>query len=184
MKPCIIIIIIIIIQNMERRVNKKVVDYICGFKDTLVDDIQSILTNPSMTPAEMQQHINGKIYNYPSINIGKEDFAKRKRVKNVVPIFERCCAKRANGEQCTRRKKDEDKFCGTHVKGTPHGHMDEIVSDNVQKNVEVFVIEMKGVAYYVDNIGNVYSPEDVMANKDSPRIISKYTCNNGEYAII
>jgi hypothetical protein len=169
---------------MERRVNKKVVDYVCGFKDNIVEEIQSIFSNPKMSLGEMQQLINGKIYNYPSINIGKEDFAKRKRVKNTVPIFERCCAKRANGEQCTRRKKDEDMFCGTHVKGTPHGHMDEVVSDNVQKNVEVFVVEIKGVAYYVDTIGNIYSPEDVMANKDSPRIISKYSCVDGEYSLI
>jgi hypothetical protein len=169
---------------MERRVNKKVVDYVCGFKDNMVEEIQSIFSNPKMGLEEMQKLINGKIYNYPSINIGKEDFAKRKRVKNTVPIFERCCAKRANGEQCTRRKKDEDMFCGTHVKGTPHGHMDEVVNDNVQKSVEVFVVEIKGVAYYVDTVGNIYSPEDVMANKDSPRIISKYSCVDGEYSLI
>lgn len=169
---------------MERRVNKKVVDYICGFKDSIVNDIQYIMNNDNINLKDKQQHLINKIYNYPSMSIEKEDFAKRKRVKNSVPVFERCCAKRANGEQCTRRKKDGEMFCGTHVKGTPHGHMDEVNSENIQKKVEVFVVEMKGIAYYVDNDGNVYSPEDVMSNKDSPRIIAKYSCNNGIYAII
>lgn len=169
---------------MERRVNKKVVDYICGFKDTLVGDVQTILSTPNMSSQDMKNLLIGKIYNHPSISIDKEDFAKRKRVKNAVPVFERCCAKRANGEQCTRRKKDEDMFCGTHVKGTPHGHMDEVSDEHAQKKVEVFVVEIKGIAYYIDSIGNVYSPEDVMSNKDAPRIISKYTKTGDAYELV
>ena len=54
----------------------------------------------------------------------KEDFIKRKRIKNIVPNYERCIAKRANGEQCTRRNKNGEQFCGTHIKGTPHGIID------------------------------------------------------------
>ena len=169
---------------MERRINKKVIDYICGFKDNMVADIQTIMNIPNINQKDMQQQIINKIYNYPSMNIEKEDFAKRKRVKNSVPVFERCCAKRASGEQCTRRKKDGEMFCGTHVKGTPHGHMDEVNNENVQTKVEVFVVEIKGIAYYVDNIDNVDSPEDVMSNKDSPRVIAKYSCNNGVYSLI
>ena len=61
------------------------------------------------------------IYDYPQLTFLPQDFQKRKRVKNIVPFFERCCALRANGEQCTRRRKDESIFCGTHIKGTPHG---------------------------------------------------------------
>lgn len=166
---------------MERRLNKKVVDYICGFKDSIVNDIQTIMNH---APNDCQQQLINKIYNYPSINIDKEDFAKRKRVKNSVPVFERCCAKRASGEQCTRRKKDNEMFCGTHIKGTPHGHIDDVSSENVQKKVEVFVVEMNGIAYYVDNNENVYSPEDVMSNQDSPRIIAKYTLDAGVYTLI
>ena len=166
---------------MERRLNKKVVDYICCFKDSIVNDIQTIMKH---SPDDFQQQLINKIYNYPSINIDKDDFAKRKRVKNSVPVFERCCAKRASGEQCTRRKKDNEMFCGTHIKGTPHGHMDDVNGENVQKKVEVFVVEMNGIAYYVDNSGNVYSPEDVMSNKDSPRVIAKYSLDAGVYTLI
>ena len=45
------------------------------------------------------------IYDYSIIEITKMDLQKRKRVKNSVPFCERCCALRANNEQCTRRKK-------------------------------------------------------------------------------
>jgi hypothetical protein len=169
---------------MERRVNKKVVDYICSFKTNIVNDIQSILNNTNLSDHDKQQALIGKVYNYPSMNIDKEDFAKRKRVKNTVPVFERCCAKRANGEQCTRRKKDGETFCGTHVKGTPHGHMDDIDNASTQTKVEVFVVDISGVAYYVDNNNNIYCPEDIMSNKQSPRIIAKYLLENNVYSIV
>ena len=169
---------------MERRVNKKVVDYICSFKNNIVNDIQSILNDTNLSNNDKQQALIGKVYNYPSMNIEKEDFAKRKRVKNTVPVFERCCAKRASGEQCTRRKKDGEMFCGTHVKGTPHGHMDDMDNSSTQTKVEVFVVDISGVAYYVDNNNNVYCPEDIMSNKQSPRIIAKYVLENNIYSIV
>ena len=44
------------------------------------------------------------------------------RVWKIIPPNERCCGIKANGQQCTRRKKEgQDKYCGTHIKGTPHG---------------------------------------------------------------
>ena len=34
-------------------------------------------------------------------------------VKNKIPLADRCCAKRADGDQCTRRKRtDSDTYCG------------------------------------------------------------------------
>ena len=46
----------------------------------------------------------------------------KKRQKNIIKSGELCCGLRANGQRCTRRKKDgNEKFCGTHIKGTPHG---------------------------------------------------------------
>ena len=53
----------------------------------------------------------------------------------------------------------------------------------VKKKIEVFIVEIKGIAYYIDNVENIYSPEDVMSNKENPRIIAKYEKLNGEYKI-
>jgi hypothetical protein len=163
---------------MERRINKKIDDYVRTFKSDLVSHLSCHCCNNDLT-----NNLSEYIYNYQGLQLDKESFSKRKRVKNSVPIYERCNAKRANGEQCTRRRKDGEKFCGTHSKGTPHGFIDDTNNDSGQKKIEVFIVEIKGIAYYIDNVDNIYSPEDVMSNKENPRIIAKYQKVNGEYKI-
>jgi len=132
------------------------------------------------------------IYDYSSMKMSETDFKKRKRIKNVVPQFELCTAKRANREQCTRRKKTDGEhkdtstnFCGTHVKGTPHG----VVSTDVNlpkpnSKIEVWVKDIKGINYYIDENHNVYNPEDILSNKLNPSIIAKWVTNEqNEYSI-
>jgi len=132
------------------------------------------------------------IFDHSSIPINEQDFKKRKRIKNVVPQFELCRAKRANGQQCTRRKKTDGSysenptnFCGTHVKGIPHG----IVSTDVNipkpnTKVEVWVKDIKGINYYIDENHNVYNPEDILSNKLNPSIIATWVKNEqNEYSI-
>ena len=103
---------------------------------------------------------------------------KRKLIKSVVPIYDRCCAKRANGEQCTRRKKGGDTYCGTHIKGTPHSIMDEVIGEmptTKTVKVDIWAQDIKGIIYYVDKAGNVYDTEDIMKiDKYPKRIIAKY----------
>jgi hypothetical protein len=110
---------------------------------------------------------------------------KRKRVKNFVPIFDRCCAKRATNEQCTRRKKEGFEYCGTHIKGTPHGIIDTQDSEvkiNTQK-IEVWAQDIQGIIYYIDKFNNVYQAEDIVVNKLNPKIIAKYIKNGEQYSI-
>jgi hypothetical protein len=114
-----------------------------------------------------------KTFDAISFGVG-DDTSKRKRVKNVVPLFDRCIAKRASGEQCTRRKKEGEGYCGTHIKGRPHGCVNQAEEQFVtNKKVEVWIREIKGIVYYVDANKNVYDPEDILANKINPRIIMK-----------
>ena len=165
---------------MERRLNKKVESYITQFKDNIKEKAiqMGILNNE-----EVNQLIH-YIYDYDRLIFNKEDFMKRKRVKNFVPIFDRCCAKRATGEQCTRRKKDGCEYCGTHTKGTPHGIIDNNneVKVNIQK-VEVWAQDIQGIIYYIDNCNNVYQAEDIVINKMNPKIIAKYVKNGEAYSI-
>jgi hypothetical protein len=117
--------------------------------------------------------------------LGKEDFMKRKRVKNVVHLSDRCCAKRANGEQCTRRRKDDTtEFCGTHLKGTPHGvcSLEEEPKPQGQK-IEVWAQDIQGIVYYIDKASNVYQVEDIMQGKVNPKIIAKYVKVGETYMI-
>lgn len=167
---------------MEKRLNKKIESYISVFKD----NIREKATQLGLTKFDNTQVLQllQYIYDYERLTLQKEDFAKRKRVKNVVPFFDRCCAKRAAGEQCTRKKKDGSEYCGTHMKGTPHGIVDlqEDVKTNVQK-LEVWVQEIKGIVYHIDKYGNVYSSEDIVLNKLDPKIIGKYEKNGEKYVL-
>ena len=165
---------------MERRLNKKLELYITSFKD----DIREKATQIGILENNGSNELLQFIYDYNRLSFNKEDFMKRKRVKNFVPIFDRCCAKRATNEQCTRRKKEGNEYCGTHMKGTPHGIMDtqNEVKINTQK-IEVWAQEIQGIIYYIDNCNNVYQAEDIVINKINPKIIAKYIKNGEVYSI-
>ena len=165
---------------MERRLNKKINDYVHEFKNDMVQKIQSKSVAPTQT--DMTELIN-YIYQYTNFELNKDDFMKRKRIKSMVPVYERCCAKRASGEQCTRRKKDECQYCGTHIKGTPHGMMSDKEPISTNRKVEVNAIDVKGIVYYLDNVGNVYDTEDIISNNNNPRIIANYIKTGDEYSI-
>jgi hypothetical protein len=165
---------------MERRLNKKINDYVHTFKTELVEKIKS--TQTTSQSAEMIELIN-YVYQYDNLEINKDDLMKRKRVKSTVPVYDRCCAKRANGEQCTRRKKDDCQYCGTHTKGTPHGILNDSESAPTTKKVDVQAIDIKGIIYYLDNDNNVYDTEDIVSNKKNPRVIAKYVKTGNDYSI-
>ena len=116
---------------MEKRLNRKIDFAFQDFKHQIKNKMaeSDILNTPEGT--SLLQFI----YDFPVFSITKLDLQKRKRVKNSVPFHERCCALRANKEQCTRRKKNGDKFCGTHIKGIPHGEIKigEQVQDTTKK---------------------------------------------------
>lgn len=116
------------------------------------------------------------VMGYEKFKLCSEDLMKRKRVKNIVPLFDRCVAKRANGEQCTRRKKEGEGYCGTHTKGRPHGSVNETPENVVtNKKVDVWIKEIKGIVYYIDGDNNVYDPEDILLNKINPKVIMKFS---------
>ena len=166
---------------MEKRLNKKVESYITTFKDSICEKATQMGLNTDSKSAQLLQYI----YDYDRLSFNKEDFQKRKRIKNFVPIYDRCCAKRANNEQCTRRKKDESEYCGTHMKGTPHGIVIENLNEmkvNTQK-VEVWAQDIQGIVYYIDKNNNVYDTADIIKNQMNPKIIAKYIKDGENYSI-
>ena len=108
---------------MERRISGKIDAYIIELKDALSSKIRELGTAAAAAAAsesgtgpdncvagnttidQLCKQLTSFVYEYEKLKLTKEDFMKRKRVKNTVPIQERCLAKRANGEQCTRKKK-------------------------------------------------------------------------------
>jgi len=165
---------------MQKRINNKVDSYLVELKNEIVKKGTELNIIDRSEFNELFKFISY----YDKLTLNKEDFMKRKRIKNNVPIYDRCCSKRANGEQCTRKKQVGIDFCGTHSKGTPHGVIDmkNDIKTRPQK-VDVWVQDIRGILYYIDNNNNVYQPEDIINNKTNPKIIAKYIVNDDKYFI-
>ena len=167
------------LRNMEKQINKKVDEYLSKFKN----DIKEKVINSDISDDTYNNFLLF-VYDYERLVFVKEDFMKRKRVKNIVPFYDRCIAKRANDDQCTRRKKKDCNYCGTHMKGTPNGMMDSQGDDTPShEKKEVWVEDIMGICYYIDNKNNVYQAEDIVLNKINPQIIAKYTKKGDVYSI-
>jgi hypothetical protein len=163
---------------MEKRINKKIESYTTSFKEKILERSSQLGIKDEQLNSLMQY-----IYDYERLSLNKDDFLKRKRVKNVVPYFDRCCAKRASGEQCTRRKKEGCEYCGTHMKGTPHGLVENEENKQTTQKIEVWAQEILGIVYYIDKFGNVYQAEDIVNNKINPKVIAKYVKNGEVFSI-
>ena len=165
---------------MERRINKKIESYLSEFKDNVKEKAGQLGVSREPNMAQLVQFI----YDYERLVLAKEDFMKRKRVKNVVHHSDRCSAKRANGEQCSRRRKDDSEYCGTHLKGTPHGICQDCNEEKpTGQKIEVWAQDIMGIIYYIDKNENVYQAEDVTCNKINPKIIAKYVKVGETYSI-
>jgi len=177
---------------MEKRVTKKIEIHQVDFKNEIKkwfeeSDCKIISKTHNDIVIDKTNDFLTFMYDYNSLSLSKEDFQKRTRIKNVVPNFNRCIAKRANGDQCTRRKNENSKLCGTHNKGSPHGlFVDEDFNEEESKemNVQVWVEDIKGINYYIDANNNVYSSEDIYSNKKNPKVISKWKKEGSSYIII
>ena len=179
---------------MERKINKKIDEAFTNYKQEIKTGIVGAITainckidenNLNLSSTEMKHTIQSELmnllqelYDQPVLKLDKTDFQKRKRVKNVVPLHDRCIACRANGEQCTRRRKGESEYCGTHIKGTPHGIISKEKQDSepkcTVKKVSVWAQDIKGIIYYIDDTNNVYETNAILQGTDNPKIIAKY----------
>jgi hypothetical protein len=180
---------------MEKFINKKIKSYIGDFKSELkTKAIELFIPNTksitdSKPVSEQEQKVNDFVqfmFEYECLCLTKEDVSKRKRIKNAIPSSNRCIAKRANGEQCTRKQKEGHEFCGTHVKGIPHGVVvqnENVLSEGETVRSEVFAKDIHGIVYYIDQYNNVYKTEDILNEKKNPEIIAKCEIIRGEYSI-
>ena len=151
----------------------------------LKTNIMSIIDNESELDSELKTRLSLLIKNIPEQALIKDDFIKRKRSKSSIPIYLRCNATRANGEQCSRKKKDDLEYCGTHEKNRPHGEFentDDTPEDELKKT-EVYLTDINGIGYYIDENNNVYNSQDILENKQCPRKIGVYKLVNNIYSI-
>ena len=170
--------------NMEKRVTTKVNEFQEQFKTDIKSWVET-KTDDNMN-FTIKSELLQFIYDYQYLTLEKIDFTKRKRVKSHVEHFLRCNACRADGDQCTRRKKDESLYCGTHDKSRPHGIVENThVDDNKLTKIAVFSQEINGILYYIDDNKNVYRTEDIISNNINPKVIAKYKLDDaGKYSIV
>lgn len=163
---------------MEKKLNLKSEQYITQFKDSIREKAIEL----NFQDKEKINDLIEFVYEYQRLVYTKDDLSKRKRVKNCIPNENRCCAKRANNEQCTRKRKDGCEFCGTHAKGAPHGLAED---ENVINTMPIDVIarNVMGLVYYIDKFLNVYNTSDILESKVNPQVIAKAKLVNGEYTI-
>ena len=111
---------------MEKNIQKKINEYTEEFKTNLQKWLENnqvtIFVNDTNKTSDFIQYMN----DFPNLELVKQDFQKRKRIKNNVPDYNRCIALKCNGERCSRKQKNnETSFCGTHMKGSPYGTIEK-----------------------------------------------------------
>ena len=168
---------------MEKKLKLKVDTYFTEFKQNIQSFIEtndfSITDNKGVDcKSQVLQHI----FDIESIEILEADFIKRKRTKNKITDYDRCCALKSDETRCSRKRKDGE-FCGTHMKGRMYGTV--LQEDAIkEKMVTVYLEEITGVHKFIDHELNVYSTEDVQANVKYPRVIGKCKKENDEYTMV
>ena len=160
---------------MENKINKKVEQYIERYRERVRREILGLEIESSQ-----QNKILEIIYSFEILHLEKEDFMKRKRIVSQVAGDERCIAKKANGEQCTRKKKETCSFCGTHEKCQPHGIISVTYNEKTLKRCCITIMDINGINYYVDENNNVYNTADILSNNSNPKIIGTLSKNDGK----
>lgn len=163
---------------METKANIMCKKFMDEFKKKIFEEIETtgVLNDPNYNK-KFNEIIN-KINNHPHLVIKKNDFKQIKRIIREVPNEDRCTGLKATNEQCTRKKKNGCKFCGTHEKGRPFGEIENNSTSTVHSKVFVDMHEINGISYYIDTIGNIYDPEDVTKNVNNPKKIGVCKKNN------
>lgn len=160
---------------MEKTIRTKVNDH----SELMKTNIQNWLQENGATVVFSDQNRTSEfiqyIMDFPNIELNKEDFQKRKRLKNNVPDYNRCIALKCNGERCSRKQKNDlVSFCGTHLKGANYGTTQQNTSNVKKETIQLWLQEINGISRYIDKNNNIYCMEDILNSVKEPRIIGQY----------
>ena len=72
---------------MESRINKTIVNYIRSFKTDIGDKVKSLDFGD-----DKSSELISFIFDYKKLTLKSNDFNKRKRLKNSIPVTNRCSA--------------------------------------------------------------------------------------------
>ena len=152
-----------------------------NIQEWLKNESATILVNGQDKTNDFIRYMN----DFPDLELMKEDFQKRKRLKNNVPEYNRCIALKCNGERCSRKQKNElVSFCGTHLKGANYGTTTQNNKQIKTEKIQLFLRDVNGISRYIDSLNNVYSMEDILNSSQSPRIIGKCKLEGETYVMV
>ena len=128
------------ISEMEKTVNKKVETHLVEFKNSLKKWLDEKNAHINSSGINITSDFLQFVFDHNGLNFNKEDFQKRKRVKNLVPSNNRCIAKRANGEQCTRHKKGEENLCELSTWRSNNKFLTELIALKSKAGIKVKIV--------------------------------------------
>lgn len=146
-----------IIENLKKIFNDK----LCVILNEISDDYQ--LNNDKL----VKKYIDDSF----DIDFSAAPIKKRKRKQNkLLAKNELCMARKADGLQCTRRRRDGTEFCGKHASNLKYGRVDdEELNDSNKDQIKCTLEKIDGNSYLVDcNSKLVYT-----FDTDNPTVVGK-----------
>ena len=130
------------------------------------NQLKNVLSDISKTYGIKKETLFTKYLNMESLKTGK------KRKKKVVKSENLCMARKQDGNQCTRRRKDDCEYCGKHIKNRRYGRVDDNSSIDKLADDDNYIMtwieNFEGIEYLVDSNNIVYTK-----NVDCPTIVGK-----------
>ena len=91
------------------------------FRDEMDRTINRIANEKMIDKNELQDHyLKPKKYFIEKINDTILNRTKKPN-KRILPSNEQCVGRKMDFTQCTRKRKDNTEFCGSHIKNRPNG---------------------------------------------------------------
>ena len=82
--------------------------------------------------------------------------------------------RKQDGKQCTRRKKDNNDFCGKHISCQKYGRIDDNNNDKLNDELlRTVLINIDNIDYLIDDENNLFT-----FHLEAPEYIGKYINNS------
>ena len=161
---------------MTESTNEIISQYLNDFKKHLLMQLKDF--HPSSVVADVE-NMQRFICNYTDLKIAeplklKKD-TKKPRKKNIN--LQKCWAKLESGCQCKRKQQTHTSYCKEHINNTSFGiitdnaDQTEINNNEKKSTMNLFIQNINGIHYFVDEKQNVYKSESILAQNSQPKII-------------
>jgi hypothetical protein len=167
---------------MEKRINEKIEIHTRRIKEDIMKKLQSELIvekDKNIILSDMLKYIN----EYEVLKITQQDIQASNKPKRMICDDLRCKASRVSGEQCSRRSREGELYCGTHMRNAEAADSNKEVKQKKEKKDKeggdgvndrkenVWLTDNQGIMSYVDASGRSYKVEDIMKGVKNPRVL-------------